>query len=260
MGEQGGRGRRSLARGATRRAVVGALAGVACLGTRGAAARTSLARSGDADATGDTLPRLGLPWAVGETWILGGGPHHAWGDGTRPRSALDFSPWPGGSGVVRAAADGIASVGCASDVRIDHADGWQTGYSHLEDTAVANNEPVVRGQRLGIAAGATACGGTSGGPHVHFTLQRHGVHQEITGLDLGGWIVEEGTDDYQGCLVKGATRACANTGAIRNDGTIGRGGTRPAPAATPVPAATASPVVASPTPAGPATDRTDADG
>jgi murein DD-endopeptidase MepM/ murein hydrolase activator NlpD len=233
MGGRSGCGWRVLAAGATRRAILAALAGATGLGTRGRPGRASLARSEDAVAAADGFPRLGLPWAVGETWILGGGPHSAWGEGAHPRSALDFSPWPGGSGAVRAAADGVAAVGCAAEVRLDHADGWQTGYSHLGDTAVSDTQRVVRGQRLGTAAGATGGGGTSGGPHVHFTLQRHGVHQEIAGLDLGGWVVEEGADDYQGCLVTGTVRACANDGAIRNDGTVGRGGTPPVPAATP---------------------------
>lgn len=202
--------------------------------------RVLFAPIGGVSAEGDGSAQLSLPWDVGKSWYMGGGPHSNQGNNTRPRSALDFSARSGDPKDVRAAADGVAFVPCQNFVRINHADGWQTGYYHLTGIAVSNNQPVTRGQLLGQASGATDCGGSSTGPHVHFTLLRNGVHQEINGRDIGGWTAEEGAKDYDGCLVKGTTRACASSGLVLNDGAIGSGAA-PTPTPSPTPSPTATP-------------------
>ncbi|MBI3160497.1 MAG: peptidoglycan DD-metalloendopeptidase family protein, partial [Chloroflexi bacterium] len=177
-------------------------------------------------ALGDGAALLSLPWATGQTWILTGGPHSNDGTG-RPWSSLDFAV--GGSGEVRAARDGIVYLDCANFVRINHSDGWQTGYYHLTGIVVSNGQTVTRGQLLGYTSSATGCGGSATGAHVHFSLRRSGVKQEINGRDIGGWTVEEGSSEYRGCMVRisDGSRQCSTyqggSGSIYNNGTIGSG-------------------------------------
>ena len=55
-------------------------------------------------------------------------------------------------------------------VRIDHADGWQTTYAHLERTAVVKGQVVVGGHVIGYADDT----GNSFGSHLHLGLKRPG--------------------------------------------------------------------------------------
>ena len=57
----------------------------------------------------------------------------------------------------------------ANVVRIDHGDGWSSGYGHLHDILVRRDDPVVRGQRIGTLGNT---GTLSQGPHVHFDISR----------------------------------------------------------------------------------------
>jgi murein DD-endopeptidase MepM/ murein hydrolase activator NlpD len=54
-------------------------------------------------------------------------------------------------------------------VRIRHADGFSSGYAHLQDVFVKVGQPVRRGQQIG-SLGAT---GFVTGPHLHFDISRH---------------------------------------------------------------------------------------
>jgi len=53
-------------------------------------------------------------------------------------------------------------------VLLDHGDGWQTLYAHLEAMAVQPGEVVARGQQLG-RVGDT---GSASTPHLHLELRR----------------------------------------------------------------------------------------
>lgn len=57
----------------------------------------------------------------------------------------------------------------ANVIRIEHGDGWSTGYGHLHDILVQRGQQVHRGQRIGTL-GST--GSLSSGPHVHFDISR----------------------------------------------------------------------------------------
>lgn len=175
---------------------------------------------------GDGSAQLGLPWQVGETWRLTGGPHSNNGSGSRPWSALDFA---GGSMLVRASADGTVYVGClGAFIRVTHANGWQTGHYHIENPQVSSGQTVKRGDVLGTAGTAapqiSGCRGGATGAHVHYSLRRNNVHQEISGHDIGGWTVSE-TAHYDGCMTKNGVRKCdyySGSGReIYNDGTVG---------------------------------------
>lgn len=79
------------------------------------------------------------------------------------------------SGLVLLAED-VGAYGLT--VLIDHGDGWQTLYAHLEVLAVAPGARVGQGQRLG-RVGAT---GNATAPHLHLELrQRRGG--EMVALD-----------------------------------------------------------------------------
>lgn len=156
-------------------------------------------------------PNWYLPYASGETWTLSGGPH----SNPRPWDNIDLT---GGSGQVRAAQSGVISRPCNNFVRVTHADGWATTYYHLTNIAVSNGQTVTAGQLLGTTSAATGCGGSASGPHVHFGLELNGVDQNIHGHYFGGWLVQEGSAPYQGCLVKGSLTRCAPTGQIPNNG------------------------------------------
>ncbi len=175
----------------------------------------------DEGIAGDGSAFLSLPWATGETWTLTGGPHSNDGSGNHPWSALDFT---GSSGQVRAARDGVAYLDCPNFVRIVHADGWETGYYHLTNIAVSNGQAISRAQLLGNISTQIGCGGSAMGPHQHFSLRKNGISQAVNGHDIGGWTVQEGVAEYQGCLIKNGNTQCAPSGQIYNDGTIGSGG------------------------------------
>ena len=162
------------------------------------------------------VAQLSLPWATGETWSFTGGPHNS----PRPWDALDFA---GGSGQVRAARDGLASIPCGNYVRIVHANGWESIYYHVANIAVGNQN-VTRGQFLGNASAQVGCGGSATGAHVHFGVRYNGVAQDINGHTIGGWTVQEGSSPYAGCLTKNGATQCANTNdPIYNDGSSGSG-------------------------------------
>jgi murein DD-endopeptidase MepM/ murein hydrolase activator NlpD len=185
-----------------------------------AAPQTLITPQGIADA------RLGLPFAVNQTWTLFGGPHGNGGNSVRPWSSLDL-------GIlntrvqVQAAREGVVwrSSDCPNFVRIDHADGWQTGYYHLINERVVNGQYVERGTILGDTSNAVGCGGWSTSPHVHFSLRRNGVFLNLNGHDIGGWTVEEGNAAYEGCMTRTRDlyRVCRPEGAITNDGGVGSG-------------------------------------
>jgi len=55
-------------------------------------------------------------------------------------------------------------------VLLDHGDGWQTLYAHLEGMEVRAGRPIARGERLG-RVGDT---GSASTPHLHLELRRRG--------------------------------------------------------------------------------------
>ena len=72
------------------------------------------------------------------------------------------------SGVVVFA--GWSTVGYGNMVMLDHGNGWQTLYGHLNDATVTCGQSVGQGQNIGIA-GST---GNSTGPHLHFEVRFDG--------------------------------------------------------------------------------------
>lgn len=57
----------------------------------------------------------------------------------------------------------------ANIVRINHGDGWSSGYGHLDRIDVVFDQPVKRGQQIGTLGNT----GHTTGPHLHFDISRH---------------------------------------------------------------------------------------
>jgi LasA protease len=183
------------------------------------------APSGAAEAP---FPAFGLPMAPGQN--VGSAGIHSDNGSTGVKNAIDLNPR---DDVVRAPLAGTVRVqhcGGGDWITVDHADGWRTGYYHLENIVVADGQQVEVGAELGQVGNALPCGGSSSGAHVHFTLWRldalgarsgdpiaagnwDGVSYErletevaaaageaLTGKVFGGWTLEEGTSQYSGSV------------------------------------------------------------
>lgn len=158
-----------------------------------------------------------LPFAVGQSWRLTGGPHPMNGG---LWSSLDFA---GGDGRVLAARDGVAYTMCESGtgwLRVVHDDGFATDYYHLEDNIRAEGTPVSEGDFLGMIGTDVSCGGSATGPHVHFSLRRDGQYVAIERYNFGKWSFHSADRPYQGYALHGSTRV--NVGeALHNHGALG---------------------------------------
>ena len=91
----------------------------------------------------------------------------------RLHKGMDFGA---GSGTpIVAAADGRVSAagwagGYGRQVRLAHADGLGTSYSHMSQIVAEPGAYVRRGQLIGYVGSS----GLSTGPHLHYEVHRHG--------------------------------------------------------------------------------------
>jgi murein DD-endopeptidase MepM/ murein hydrolase activator NlpD len=138
-----------------------------------------------------------LPFPVGQVWQANG--PHPYNGVSGIRNALDFGRTDGSTGTVVAAAAGRVSLvrncGGGYEVRIDHADGWQTGYYHLSAVSVAQGAQVAMGQLIG--ATGQGCGAATF-RHVHFYIRRNGSDVNVDGLSIGGNTVHAKSYNYGG--------------------------------------------------------------
>ena len=108
--------------------------------------------------------------------------------------AIDVSSWTGASvvaadaGVVRLATGGW-NGGYGQHVIIDHGNGFQTVYAHLNAYWVYTGESVDQGTPIG-SVGNT---GNSTGPHLHFEVRYQGVRAQPVELFAikAWWRVEK---------------------------------------------------------------------
>jgi hypothetical protein len=162
-----------------------------------------------------TQPPLQLPWAVGDTWYLTGGPHGGWDVGSA-WAALDFvqsgeqlgcvqtDAWVTamGNGIVTRSSFGAVVVDMDGD---NYAGtGWSVLYMHLESRdRIAVGTPVQMGDRLGHPS----CeGGFSNGTHVHVARLYNGRWVSADGLypfKMGAWEAQGLGREYDGLLVRG---------------------------------------------------------
>jgi len=96
--------------------------------------------------------------------------------------AIDIGTWKGApvlaadSGYVVAA--GWDDSGYGRMVVIDHGNGFQTLYAHLQVYYVETGDSVAKGQQIG-EVGST---GNSTGPHLHFEIRQNGVQRNPFGF------------------------------------------------------------------------------
>jgi murein DD-endopeptidase MepM/ murein hydrolase activator NlpD len=102
---------------------------------------------------------------AGGSWSSG---HH---------TGLDFAAATG-TPVFAALAGKVVEAGWGgaygNHIIVRHDNGVETLYAHLNSTAVAKGERVLRGQRIG-AVGST---GNSSGPHLHFEVIKNGTQRD----------------------------------------------------------------------------------
>ena len=93
----------------------------------------------------------------------------------RPHLGVDYAA-PTGTVVVAVASGTVASAGVngnlGKSVRLRHADGYESWYSHLSIIAVSGGSSVTQGEVIG-QVGAT---GLATGPHLDFRLLRGGKY------------------------------------------------------------------------------------
>ncbi len=160
-------------------------------------------------------PKLELPFAVGKTWSLTGGPHSAWGpDGAL--AAIDFAPASSEHGCVvstdwvRASASGLVVRSENGVVTLDldgdgyEQTGWVLLYLHISrDARVAPGTWVDTNDQLGHPS----CeGGVSTGTHTHMARKFNGEWILADGpipFNLSGWVAHNGDKPYLGSLTRG---------------------------------------------------------
>jgi murein DD-endopeptidase MepM/ murein hydrolase activator NlpD len=155
------------------------------------------------------IGRLGHPDPVSRFVVT-----RAFNDGSFPQfgphDGLDIDNGaPSGDPIV-AMADGKVSVvrldaSGAKIVRIAHADGFSTGYAHLQDFLVAVGRTVVRGQQIGTLGGT----GFVTAPHLHFDISLHGQRRDPWPLlEQNGkeaWMALPLRERYERCTVPAGT-------------------------------------------------------
>lgn len=169
-----------------------------------------------AQANGDYRTGMRLPYAVGQSWYMYGGPH-GWAGYDSPWSSLDLA---GGDQVVRASRGGTAYTMCRGWVRVVHDRGYATDHYHLWSNINVNGSWVGEGAYLGYTGTDVTCGGSASGRHVHFALRQNGGYVGVAYHILGKWVPMNGGAAYQGYALHGSARVNAG-GALYNYGALG---------------------------------------
>jgi murein DD-endopeptidase MepM/ murein hydrolase activator NlpD len=152
---------------------------------------------------------LQLPYLRGESWRFGGVHDSSGGGGSgspfTDASSMDFFPgsvsWNADTSNmwVVASAAGTPTKISACYFKVTHSDGWETTYYHLENIQNISGS-INQNDKIGVIANTLAeaicSGGSSTGPHVHFSLRRNGALVAINGTPLSGWYVHAGRWNY----------------------------------------------------------------
>ncbi|OOE74513.1 M23 family metallopeptidase [Salinivibrio sp. ML290] len=142
------------------------------------------------------------PWRQGYAWVPNG-PHAHSGSGY-PLSSIDVSyDWPRWGGTtysVTAAHDGYVTVLSRCQLRVTHDNGWATNYYHMDGIQVNNNQWVSKNTKIGTYASqrtvALCQGGSSTGPHLHFSILKDGRFTSLQDTELGRFQVQTGRYSY----------------------------------------------------------------
>ncbi|MFG3684948.1 peptidase M23 [Micromonospora sp. NPDC047740] len=167
-------------------------------------------------AGGDYRTGMRLPYGIGQSWYLTGGPH-GWGGSESPWSAIDLA---GGDQRVLAARGGTAYTMCRGWIRVIHDRGYATDYYHLWNSINVNGAGVGEGAYLGDTGTDVTCGGAASGRHVHFALRQNNAYVPMHGHNLGKWVIIPGGATYQGYALHGSAQVNVG-GALYNYGALG---------------------------------------
>jgi len=98
-----------------------------------------------------------------------------------PHDGLDIDNGGPSGDPILAMADGTvyqaffdSASGGAGIVRIDHGDGWSTGYAHMDELYVRVGDHVEQGDHIGSLDST----GWVSGPHLHYDVSHHNVRQD----------------------------------------------------------------------------------
>jgi LasA protease len=168
-------------------------------------------------------PTFNLPFLPGLTWAYTGGPHTGFGEG-EPLAAIDFAPGALTSGCTptdewtTAVAAGIVSRSEPAAVVLDldgdgdERTGWVVFYFHIE---TKDRVSVGKSLQTGDPIGHPSCeGGRTTGTHVHLARKYNGewmMADWVIPFDLDGWVVHNGSAEYEGTLTKGGKMIIACT-------------------------------------------------
>jgi murein DD-endopeptidase MepM/ murein hydrolase activator NlpD len=122
-----------------------------------------------------------------------------------PHDGLDVGNGASG-GAVLAMADGTvyqaffdSASGGAGIVRIDHGDGWTTGYAHMDTIAVRAGQAV----RMGAEIGRHDTTGWATGAHLHYDISEGAYRRDpwpyanqLLGSSEGFWMHTYGGADF----------------------------------------------------------------
>ncbi|UJB18259.1 MULTISPECIES: M23 family metallopeptidase [Lysobacter] len=147
---------------------------------------------------------LQFPFPRGARWHVGGA-HTNTGSGNYPMSSLDMSLGGGwGSNQsntwVSASANGSFKRHSSCFAEIVHSGGWSTTYYHLMN--IRYNTGANVGSNTAIAnpantrAQALCNGGSSTGPHEHWSLKLNGSFYHLNGAYLSGYRITATGSSY----------------------------------------------------------------
>ena len=119
---------------------------------------------------------LQMPWRIDYSWKSNGAHSHT-GSGY-PLSSIDVSyNWPRWGRTtysVTASHGGTVNVLSRCQIRVTNDNGWATNYYHMDKISMSSGQYVNANTILGVYASnrstALCQGGSSTGPHLHFSL------------------------------------------------------------------------------------------
>ncbi|QSX77879.1 M23 family metallopeptidase [Agrilutibacter solisilvae] len=140
---------------------------------------------------------LQFPFPRGQSWHVGGA-HTNTGSGSWPMSSLDMSQGGGwgsyqGNTWVVASAAGYFKRHSSCFAEVVHTGGWSTTYYHMMNLQYGTGAYVYKNYGIGNPANTTSqalCnGGSSTGPHEHWSLKYNGSHYHLNGVYLSGFQI-----------------------------------------------------------------------
>ncbi len=148
---------------------------------------------------GDAPPTnlLQFPYPLNARWHVGGAHTHS-GSGRFPMSSLDMSVGGGwgsnqSNNWVTSSAAGRFKRHSSCMAEVVHEGGWSTTYYHLMNirqatgATVAANEPIAN--PANTRRQALCDGGSSTGPHEHWSLKSNGSQHHLNGVTLSSYLI-----------------------------------------------------------------------